>query len=415
VTRLLIVHYTPPGVVGGVESIIHEHIRVLTQRGYQVDVVAGREANRDVSAHVLPELNVAGEEARTVDAELSDGVVSPRFWALRDRIAEDLRPLAADADVVIVHNAFTLHFNLPLTAVLWDIARTRNTGSTIAWCHDLSWVNPLYVPRMHAGFPWTLLHLPAPQVRYVVISEERRRELERLWGANETPVSVVPNGIDPARFLRLSAEVEHLAERYRLFDRDAVLLLPVRITRRKNVEAGIKAVRALVDRGRDALFLVSGPQAPHHPGLSDTYLEELQALALDLDVRDRVVFLTQDLGRTLATEEINQLYSVCDVLLFPSAQEGFGLPILEAGLARIPAVISDIPIFAEVGNGDVWRFDPQAGADTIASVIVEALDGRPSRLYRRVLARYRWDAIVGTDLLPLLEEGTGASQVLPNA
>jgi glycosyltransferase involved in cell wall biosynthesis len=191
----------------------------------------------------------------------------------------------------------------------------------------------------------------------------------------------------------------------RLFDRDAVLLLPVRITRRKNVEAGIRATRALIDRGRDAVFLVSGPQAPHHPGLSDTYLEELLTLADELGVQDRVVFLTRELGRTLETDEIDQLYSVCDALIFPSAQEGFGLPILEAALARVPAVVSDIPVFGEVGNGDVWRFDPGAEADTIASVIVEALDGRPSRLYRRVLARYRWDAIVDTNLVPLLAAG----------
>lgn len=402
-TRLLIVHYTPPGVIGGVESIIHEHARLLAQRGYQVEVVAGREAEPGISARVLPDLNVAGAEAKSVDAELADGVVSSHFWEMRDRIVKDLAPLAAGADVMMVHNAFTLHFNVPLTAALWNIARTRPRGSTLAWCHDLSWVNPLYLPRMRAGFPWALLKQPAPNVTYVVISEERKRELTGLWGTGQTPVSVIPNGIDPARFLRLSDDVQTIVGRYRLFDRDAVLLLPVRITRRKNIEAGIAAVRALTDRGRDAIFLVSGPQAPHHPGLSDTYLGELMALARELGVQDRVVFLTQDLGRTLEAQEINQLYSVCDVLLFPSAQEGFGLPILEAGLARVPAVVSDIPVFGEVGNGDVWQFDPAAAADTIASVIVEALDGRPSRLFRRVLARYRWDAIVETDVLPLLD------------
>lgn len=404
-TRLLVVHYTPPGVVGGVESIIHEHARILTERGYEVDVVAGREAGPGISAHVLPDVNVAGEQARRVDAALSAGVVSPGFWSLRDRITADLAPLAAGTDVLIVHNAYTLHFNLPLTAALWDIARTRAPGSTIAWCHDLSWVNPLYMPRMHAGFPWSLLRLPAPNVVYVVISEERRRELEALWGANGTSIAVIPNGIDPARFLRLSPEIQAVVERYRLYERDAVLLLPVRITRRKNLEAGIKAIRALVEQGRDPVFLVSGPQAPHHPGLSDTYLEELLSLAGELGVEDRIVFLARDLGRTLETDEINQLYSVCDALLFPSAQEGFGLPILEAGLARVPAIVSDIPVFGEVGDADVWQFDPAAAADTIASVIVEALSGRPSRLYRRVLTRYRWDAIVDTDLLPLLDAG----------
>lgn len=404
-TRVLIAHFTPPGVVGGVESIMHEHIRLLRERGFEVEVVAGRPGESGVIVDVLPDLDVIGPEAIRIDEELAAGVVSPTFWALRDRIAAALAPLAARADVLIVHNAFTLHFNLALTAVLWDLARMRAPGSTIAWCHDLSWVNPLYIPRMHEGYPWNLLRLRAPNVAYVVISQERERELASLWGTDETAISVIPNGIDPAHFLRLSPEVDDIARRFRIFERDAVLLLPVRITRRKNIEAGIRAMRPLVDRGLDPLFLVSGPQAPHHPGLSDGYLERLLALVDDLDLRGHVVFLTHEIGRTLDTDAVNQLYSVADALLFPSAQEGFGLPILEAGLARIPAIISDIPVFHEVADGDVWQFDPSAGAGTIASVIVEALGERPAQLYRRVLARYRWDAIVEREILPLLEAG----------
>jgi glycosyltransferase involved in cell wall biosynthesis len=307
--------------------------------------------------------------------------------------------------VLIVHNAFTLHFNLALTAALWDLARLRVPGSTVAWCHDLSWVNPLYIPRMHAGYPWNLLRLRAPNVVYVVISQERERELARLWGTDGSSIAVIPNGIDPVRFLRLSPDVDAIVRRFRLLERDAVLLLPVRITRRKNIEAGIRAMRPLVDQGLDALFVISGPRAPHHPGLSDGYLDRLLALVEELDLRDHVVFLTHEIGRTLPTDDVNQLYSVADALLFPSAQEGFGLPILEAGLARIPAIISDIPVFHEVGDGDVWRFDPDASAGTIASVIVEALGGKPAQLYRRVLARYRWDAIVERDIIPLLDAG----------
>lgn len=405
-TRVLIAHFTPPGVVGGVESIIHEHVRLLRQRAYEVEVVAGRAGESGVRVDVIPEVEVSAPDAMSIDEELAAGVVSPTFWALRDRIAAALAPLADRADLLIVHNAFTLHFNLALTSVLWDLARRREPGSTIAWCHDLSWTNPIYIPRMHDGYPWNLLRLRAPNVTYVVISKERERELAGLWGVDGSDIAVIPNGIDPAQFLRLTPEVSMIVEGYRLFERDAVLLLPVRITRRKNIEAGIRAMRALVDRGLNPLFLVSGPQAPHHPDLSDGYLDRLFSLVAELDVRDHVVFLTREIGRTLDSNAINQLYAVSDALLFPSAQEGFGLPILEAGLARIPAVISDIPVFAEVGDGDVWRFDPSAAADTIASVIEEALAGRPAQLFRRVLTRYRWDAIVDREIVPLLDVGT---------
>jgi hypothetical protein len=75
----------------------------------------------------------------------------------------------------------------------------------IAWSHDLAWVNQLYAPTMHSGYPWDLLRVPAPGVRYVVVSRERQTELSALWDGNgDADILVAPNGIDPYSFLGLS-------------------------------------------------------------------------------------------------------------------------------------------------------------------------------------------------------------------
>lgn len=396
-------HYTPPGVIGGVEHVMHQHIRLLLARGYEVTVVAGRTGEAQHDFHLLPQINVARPESVHVEAELALGVVSGRFYDDRQAIFESLSPLVNAADVVIAHNAFTLHFSLPLTAVLWELAGRRKPGSMIAWCHDLSWVNPLYIPAMHPGYPWDLLRTPAPNTQYVTVSEERKAELGELWAGDSPEIVVVPNGVDACEFLRLSAPARALVERYSLFERDAVLLLPVRITRRKNIEAGIRAVRTLKDRGFDVRFLISGPQAPHHPVRSTSYLDDLKALRSGLGVEAEVVFLADELGENLDNQTVAELYVVSDVLLFPSASEGFGIPILEAGLVRVPIVLSDIPIFREVGGQDVRTFGLDAAPDTIAASIVEALDTGPARLYRRVLREYRWEAIVDHHILPLLD------------
>jgi len=406
--RILFVHYTPPGVVGGVDHIVHEHARLLAARGYEVQVVAGRPSDTGPPVDVIPEIEAARPENAQVEAELDAGVVSSRFWQMRSTVMERLRPFAEWADSIVVHNAFTLHFNLALTSVLWELAIRRPPGSVVAWCHDLAWSNPLYLPLMHPGHPWNLLRIPAPNVTYVTVSEERRDELRVLWGSDQVPIRVVPNGIDMFKFLRLSQDTRQIVKRYLLLERDAVLLLPVRITRRKNVEAAIRAVRSLKDRGLDVRFLISGPQAPHHPGRSDAYLGRLLNLRRELGVEDEVVFLAHDLGRTLESETVSELYAVADVLLLPSSQEGFGLPIIEAGLARVPVVLSDIRIFEEVAGDDAWRFALTSSADTIAGVVIEALDSRPSRLYRSVLRRYRWDVIVDRQILPLLQRADSA-------
>jgi glycosyltransferase involved in cell wall biosynthesis len=408
--RVLILHYTPPGVIGGVEHIIQQHVRLLTERGYDVSVVAGR-PSPVMDVFVLAEIDAARPENARIEGELANGVVSDRFHRTREAIAAQLRPILAGADSVIVHNAFTLHFSLPLTAALWELASDRPPGSVIAWSHDLSWTNELYVHAMFPGYPCDLLRIPAPGVQYVTISQERESELLELWDGFEAPIRVVPNGIDVARSLRLSPGTVDVVTRHRLLDRDAVLLLPVRITRRKNIELGMRAVGALRDRGIDAVYLISGPVAPHHPGRSQSYLEMLKALRRELDLEERVVFLADEAGRNLDDRTVAELYAVSDALLFPSSQEGFGLPILEAGLARIPAIVADIPIFREVGDGAVWTFDLGDSADRIAEEIVTALESLPSRLYRRVLRDYRWDVVLGSHILPLLDHQSPSPEI----
>lgn len=403
-TRVVVIHYTPPGVIGGVEHVMHEHIKLLAARGIRLQVVAGRPGAPELRAHVIPEIDAAGPESAAIESELAAGAVSPKFHRDRRAILQKLEALLADADFIIAHNAFTLHFSLPLTAALWDIAGRRQPNSVIAWCHDLAWTNPLYIPAMHDGYPWDLLRVPAPNTRYVTVSEERKAELEQIWGGISGDIQVVPNGIDVQGFLRLGADARDIVTRYRLFDRDMVLLLPVRITRRKNIELAIRAVRKLTDRGIDVAFLISGPEAPHHPGRSRSYLAELKVMRDELGLEQSVIFLSDDLERNLDDSTVAELYSLADALLFPSAHEGFGLPILEAGIARLPAVISNIPIFREVGGENVWRFDLEAGPDKIAADILEAVDIRSGRLRRHVLGQYRWEVIVDRCILPLLSQ-----------
>ena len=400
--RVLFLHYTPPGVIGGVEDVMHQHRSLLEWRGYTVECAAGRSAGAIGPVTVIPQIDAARPENALIEEELAAGVVSDDFRAAEAEIHRRLEPLFRSADSVIVHNAFTLHFSLPLTAALCRLAAVEPPGKIIAWCHDLAWTNPLYVPAMHEGFPWRLLRTRQPNVQYVTVSHERKDELCQLWGGACDEIDVIPNGVDPAGFLQLSAETRAIIAAHRLFERDVVLFLPVRITRRKNIEVGIRIVAALRDRGIDACYLVSGPRAPHHPGRSMSYLDELKSLRSQLGVEEQVVFLADELGGNLELRVVSELYSVADALLFTSGQEGFGLPILEAGIRRLPVVLSDIPIFREVAASDASFLDGNESADKMAEVVLRALDNNASRLYRRVLREYRWDAIVDRKIIPLL-------------
>lgn len=70
---------------------------------------------------------------------------------------------------------------------------------------------------------------------------------------------------------------------------------------------------------------------------------------------------------------LNLLYNVSDLLLFPSLEEGFGFPIVEAMKTGLPAVVSDIDVFHEIGGDAVEYVNPD-DIDSIITGIYRALD-----------------------------------------
>ena len=73
-----------------------------------------------------------------------------------------------------------------------------------------------------------------------------------------------------------------------------------------------------------------------------------------------------------ANEELRALYSCADMLLFPSLQEGFGWPIIEAQACGCPVVTSDRAPMTEVGGEAATYIDPN-DIDSAASVIARRI------------------------------------------
>jgi alpha-1,3-rhamnosyl/mannosyltransferase len=79
------------------------------------------------------------------------------------------------------------------------------------------------------------------------------------------------------------------------------------------------------------------------------------------------------LGR-VSDADLAWLYAHATVMLFPSTYEGFGIPLLEAMTAGVPAIVSDIPVFHEVA-GDAACYvdphDPKAWAGALTRLLAD--------------------------------------------
>jgi glycosyltransferase involved in cell wall biosynthesis len=117
---------------------------------------------------------------------------------------------------------------------------------------------------------------------------------------------------------------------------------------RKNIDFAIEIVKKLREAKRNPLLLITGAKVPDSPA-SEHYGAFLHQ-SLPEDLQNHVVFLSDYF--VVQDDTMRDLYLLADCLLFPSRQEGFGLPVLEAALHRMPVWCWDIPAFRALeGSG----------------------------------------------------------------
>jgi glycosyltransferase involved in cell wall biosynthesis len=232
---------------------------------------------------------------------------------------------------------------------------------------------------------------------------QRQAELAGLLGVRADRIRVIPNGVDVTQFLGLSIQTQALLRDFRLLQAAPLILLPVRITPRKNIELALKIVSSLRSRFPDVRLLVTGPVGPHNQANVE-YLRRLLALRRDLDLDNAALFLTEAADGSLPDEVVAELYRLADLMLLPSIEEGFGLPILEAGLIGLPIFCANLASLNELGGGEVTYFEPQGDAASVAGQIASSLQASPLfALRQRILRERTWEHIYTSHLAPLLE------------
>ncbi len=374
--RIAIIHYSAPPVIGGVERIVAEQARALSQLGHAVTVICGN-----------------------VDARI-DGVTVVQAQELNSQSSASLESLLAAQDAVLVHNVFTMPFNLKATRALRTLADRFTQIRWINWVHDVAAINPAY-----RHLPWDSpdlqqLRHPVPHCLNVAVSEHRRREYDELLRVPSAACQVIPNGVEVSKILHLSTRVSALIPKLQLWERDFVLLHPARLLRRKNIEFTLRVTHALRHLGFNAVCLITGAPDPHNAdGMA--YAAELEALARELDLMEAAHFLGKE--GALTDDDVRGLYTLSDTLLFPSQSEGFGLPVVEAALHGLPVFCSDIPAHRELSQAVSLFFSLDSPPEHIACEISRhprVSDRRNRRL--EIAARLDWSYICTHHVLPLL-------------
>ena len=255
------------------------------------------------------------------------------------RIGERVRIVQPEWGLQGTAGHFWEQFILPLLvhpkAVLWSPANTGplSLSNQVLSLHDLT---PLESPEWYqASFSlWYRIFLPRliRRVRRVVVPSEyiRQKVLARFSLPAEQAITI-PCGVDTNRF--------QPGERY--LDQTPYLLFVGTLQPRKNLPVLLNVWGDIKKRYPGQVLVIAGAagrsfQRVHLPGSQDQvrytgYVPEA---------------------------ELPRLYAGATAFVFPSLDEGFGLPLMEAMASGVPVIASRAGAIPEVVGDAALLFDP---------------------------------------------------------
>jgi len=242
----------------------------------------------------------------------------------------------------------------------------RRYRRTVATFHDLFVMSGEYsTPEFRQRFTHLARQAASRSDLIVTVSHHTARQVEELLGVEPTRIRVVHHGADlPPQ--HPSPNTQHPPQR-------PLLLHVGAIQTRKNIARLVAAVEGL-----DAELVLAG---------SDGYgAAEIRARIEASPARERIRCLGYVDRATL-----DGLYQTAAALVFPSLEEGFGIPVLEAMAAGLPVVTSNRSGTAEAAGDAAVLVDP-TDVEAIRAGIERALGDAADliRKGRERAAQFTW-------------------------
>ncbi|MDX2149153.1 MAG: glycosyltransferase family 1 protein [Bryobacteraceae bacterium] len=259
------------------------------------------------------------------------------------------------------------------------------SAPVVATVHDVSFLErPEFFPPSQAmQLRWTVKRTVRRAAWVITVSEFSRRSIENAYGPLNGRISVIPNG-GSTLFRPVAREVASAWVSQHMNVRSPFVLTVGDLQPRKN-QLGL--IHAFADMIR------AHPELPHHLVLAgkDTWHSgEVHQAAKASGAGDRIRFTG-----LVTDDELRHLYGACELFVFPSFYEGFGLPILEAMACGRAVACSNTSAMPEVANAAGILFDPHSKEEIVRAMLDLLLNPelrlRMERLGLKRAAQFTWE------------------------
>ena len=341
----------PPRIVGGIARVVHDLSKRLIKDGHEVTVVTYQDGD-------TPEYeNDKGVEVYRVQNYMIhpnnfiDWVMQLNFNMVAK--ASELIQKNGKFDVIHAHDwlvanaAKTLKtsFDIPVVATIHATEAGRNSGihdETQRYINDTEW----------------LLTYEATEV--IVNSNFMKGHVQGLFGLPFDKINVVSNGINLTNFNGIERDYDF--RRQYAMDNEKIILYMGRLVYEKGVQYLISAMPKILDNYHDAKLVIAGKG-----GMLDELKQQVDSMGLS----NKVYFTGY-----LNSKQVQKMYKCADIAVFPSTYEPFGIVALEAMLAGVPAVVSDVGGLNEIVDHRENGMKSYAGnsnsiADSVLSLLYD--------------------------------------------
>lgn len=339
----------PPRVVGGIARVVNDLSKRLIKDGHEVTVVTYREGN-------LPYYELdKGVKVYRVDNfminanNFIDWVMQLNFNMIA-KVGEIIA-LEGKFDVIHAHDwlvaysAKTLKqaYDMPIVSTIHATEAGRNSGIREAnqkYINDTEWM------------------LTYESTEVIVNSNYMKCELQRLFGLPFEKINVIPNGVNLTNYSGIERDYEF--RRKYAMDNEKIILFMGRLVYEKGVQHLIGAMPKILEHYHDAKLVIAGKGG---------MIDELRQEVYNLGLGNKVCF-----AGYLNGKEVGKMYKAADISVFPSTYEPFGIVALEAMLAEVPIVVSDIGGLNEIVEHRQTGMKTYCGnSNSLADSILELL------------------------------------------